>query len=193
MSVLAWMKSLLGHGLGRAADVSAAAQSAFDAGLAAFAGRDFAGAIAAFERAVAWDDGNADAHNNLGLAYLEAGRSADAADAFAVALELRPQFPQAHYNTALAALARDEVERAVTALRQAIRIWPDYAAAHNALGYLLSHRTGEFAEGAAHIRRALDLAPEDRDVRCNYSAILVQEGHAHDAIRVCDEIGRAHV
>jgi tetratricopeptide (TPR) repeat protein len=206
MSILAWLESLRVRAGVRAnqaeasADASAraqeelqrAARTAFDAGLAAYASGDFATAIACFNRALEYRHDDADAHNNLGLSYLGAGRSEDAADAFVLAIHYRPQFAQAFYNKALVALEEGELKEVTACLERAIELNPAFVAAYNTLGYVLTHRTGDFEAGAAHIRKALDLSPADPDVLCNYSAVLAQEGRTAEALAVCEKLLATH-
>lgn len=200
MTIPAWLVTLLPRAPSKAADVPASAQTApeaealraariaFDAGLKAYALKDFVAAIVSFERVLRYRHDDADAHNNLGLSCLGLGRGEDAMDAFVLAVHFRPHFPQALYNLALAAIVLGDFEQAVASLDQAIGLQPDYAAAHSTLGYLLSHQTGDFERGAAHIKRAFDLNPADPDVACNYSAVLVQEGHTGEALKICRQL-----
>src|SRR5471030_1239262 len=125
MSIRAWLESLLSRAGARAVplgapaaprvvlddDAQRAARAAFDAGLAAYAVKDFATAIACFERVLQFRHDDADAQNNLGLSYLELGRFEDAMDAFVLAIHFRPQFSQAFYHMALAALQRGDLEQ----------------------------------------------------------------------------------
>ncbi len=197
MSIPAWLKSLLPRSGARAgiattaappADREIAARAAFDAGLAAHSARDWGAAIVSFNRALEYRHDDADAHNNLGLCYLEADRYEDAVDSFVLATHFRPNFAQAFYNLGLAALKGRDFDKAVRCLERAIEIKPALAAAHNTLGYVLTHQTGDFERGAAHIRRALELTPADPDILCNYGAVLAQEGRAEEALAVCDAL-----
>ena len=83
-------------------------------------------------------------------------------------------------------------DAAVRSFERAIELKPEVAAPHNTLGYVLTHQTGDFERGAAHIRKALALAPSDPDTLCNYSAVLTQEGRAAEARAVCDELLADH-
>jgi tetratricopeptide (TPR) repeat protein len=200
MSILEWLETLLPRGGARpgvapaspCAVPEADTRGAFDAGLAAYASRDYATASECFSRVIALRHDDADAHNNLGLSQLGAGNGEDALDSFVLAIHFRPGFAQAFYNMALAAHQLGDLGQAVANLEQAIELQADFATAHNMLGYVLSHEAGEFERGAAHIRRALELAPADADVRCNYSSILTQEGRATEALAICDELLAAH-
>src|SRR3954471_4711923 len=133
----------------------AQARAAFDAGLAAYAAKDFTAAMDAFTQALEHRHDYVEAHNNLGLSYIALGRFEDAVDEFVLAIHFRPEFAQAHYNLALAELERRAFASAVRSLERAIEVAPAYAAAHNALGYVLTHQTGDFDRGASHIREAL--------------------------------------
>ena len=164
----------------------------FDTGIAAYAAGDFVTAVACFNRVIEARHDDADAHNHLGLSYLALGNHADAADAFVMAVHFRPQFPPAFYNMALAALGLGDPAQAITSLERAIELQPDYATAHSTLGYVLGHQLGEFELGAAHIRTAMELNPEDPDILCNYSAVLIQEGQAEDALSICCDLLAAH-
>ncbi|MEO8442869.1 MAG: tetratricopeptide repeat protein, partial [Betaproteobacteria bacterium] len=175
-----------------AVDPHAAARAVFDAGLAAYAARDMAAAIDCFNRVLGFRHDHADAHNNLGLCYLETGRREDAVDAFVLATHFKPDFPQAFYHLALAALQERNLTEAVRCLERAIGLNPEFAAAYNTLGYVLTHQTGDFEQGAAHIRKALALKPADPDILCNYCAVLAQEGRAEEALKVCDELLAKH-
>lgn len=204
MSMLAWLESLLpgsdarsgaastGVSPAPAVDAQTEARTAFDAGLAAYAAADFATAIACFTRAIEHRHDDADAHNNLGMSHLRAGRSDDAMDAFVLATHFRPHFPQAFYNMALVALQRRDFDEVVRCLERALGLDPAFVAAHNTLGYVLTHQTGDFERGAAHIRKALAITPADPDVLCNYSAVLAQEGRAADALEVCQGLLASH-
>jgi Flp pilus assembly protein TadD len=208
MSILDWLETLLPRGGARSrnapagvpalrhaapdADARDAWRAAFDTGLAAVTSRDFATAIECFSRVIEQRHDDADAHNNLGLSHLGLGSSEDAMDSFVLAIHFRPHFPQAFYNMALAADLLGDRGQVVASLERAIELKPDFAAAHSMLGYVLSHEVGEFERGAAHIRQALELDPADPDVRCNYSAVLTQEGRAEEALAICHELLAVH-
>ena len=164
-----------------------AARAAFDAGTSAFRAKDYAAAVECFKTVVELRHDDADAHNYLGLSYLEQGNHEDAADCFLLALHYHPQFPPALYNLALVALRRADLDEAVACLERAIAQMPDYAAAHNNLGYVLCRELGDFERGAEHIRVALRLVPDDSEALCNYSMVLIQEGRSEDALTICDQ------
>lgn len=63
--------------------------------------RDYRSEVALWESSVRLSPGNARARNNLGLAYQEAGRAADARREFSEALRLRPDYLKAAVNLQL--------------------------------------------------------------------------------------------
>ena len=118
----------------------------------------FEGALPAFERSLALDSLNAEAHHQYGQALMALGRYPDAVAAYERALELDPARPMT-----LVPLAAIAVQRADTAA--ALR-WADSAVAVTRLvpapyalavrGHL-ALRTGDAARALDDARRALDL------------------------------------
>jgi hypothetical protein len=80
----------------------------------------------------------------------------------------------------------------VAYFEQAISLNPDLAYARNNLGYTLFNDLGEHERGAAHIEAALQLRPQDPDIQCNYSMVLVHRGLLDAALALCDELLAAH-
>ncbi len=201
MNILARLAALLGRDVPPAAvppglpdsarpdaEQESAAHAAFEAGKAAFWRKNYGTAVSCFAAAIRIRHDDAEYHNYLGLSYLEQGDYENAADCFALAIHFRPRFPQAYHNLALAAQHRGDFALAVTSLEQALGLKPDFTGAHNNIGYLLVRELGELTRGAAHVRAALKLAPDDWDVLCNYSMVLIQEGRSDEALAACERI-----
>src|SRR5205085_305442 len=91
-------------------------------------------ALAAFDRAVALDPANAEAHANRGVALSDLGRPVEAVTAYEAALAIRPDFLEALNGLGIAL--------------EALGLEPDHADAHwnRALQLLLR---GDYAEGWA--------------------------------------------
>ncbi len=208
MSILSWLTGLLRRGGAGQRPAPAAvealpivvpdeekartARAASEAGKAAFGTKDYATAINCFKTVIELRHDDADAHNYLGVSYLEQGGYEDAADCFTLAIHHRPLFPQAFHNMALVAQHHGDLEQAVACLEKAVAMKPDFAGAHSTLGYLLSNQLGDFERGAEHIRAALRLSPADPDVLCNYSMVLTEEGRLEEALAICDRLLAAH-
>ena len=79
-----------------------------------------------------------EAHNNLGLALIQSGRSkGDAVASLQRAVELRPDYREAHYNLAHA-LSAGEPHAAVREFREALRLHADWPEALRDLALLLA-------------------------------------------------------
>lgn len=116
-------------------------------------------AITSFTRAISHRPHFPEAHNNLGYALAQEGKTAEAMAFYHRALELKPDYADAQNNlgTALAELGR--VEEAISCYRQAIALNPSYAAAHNNLGVGLA-RIGRIEEALASFREAVRIWPQ---------------------------------
>ncbi len=71
-------------------------------------------AMAHYDRALALNPKDANAHNNLGVALAALGRIADAIVRHEHALDLDPENARAHYNLGLALTAQGRTDEAVT-------------------------------------------------------------------------------
>lgn len=77
---------------------------------------------------------------------------------------------------------RDEARRVGRAALTAVG---DTAPIHSLLGRLACEQ-GDFADGIAHLRSALDIAPDDIPTRCDLVAALIQTGDLDGAFEACD-------
>ncbi len=94
------------------------------------------------EQALEIAPGNAEVHNNLGLALAAEGRIDEAMAHYRKVLESRPDDALTHNNlgNALAGLGR--FDEAATHYRHALKVQPNLATAHNNLGGVLMRRAG---------------------------------------------------
>ncbi|MDJ0789597.1 MAG: tetratricopeptide repeat protein [Myxococcota bacterium] len=96
----------------------------------------------------------------LARAYADAGRAAEAADAFAGFRARWPdRQPTASRRQGRALVEAGRAEEAVSVLEEAVAAHPDDAAAHLYLG-LAWLRTGDGARAASAFERSVELAPE---------------------------------
>lgn len=169
-------------------DGPACAEKLFDAGRAACLAGDFDTAVRHLNATLEVRHDHAQAHYFLGLAHLNQNLPEDAADCFLLALHFRPDYPEVLHQLGLVARRQRNYREAVEYFEQAIALNPDIAYAHNNLGYTLLNDLGEHDRGAAHIEAALRLQPQDPDIRCNYSMVLVHRGLPDAALAWCDEL-----
>ncbi len=93
-----------------------------------------------FERALAVTEGNWIAHNNLGLALLEAGQTEPARAHFEAALRAHPRFPNARYNLGLAQELAGDPDAAEQSYRTFLAAQPQSTAALQRLAALARAR-----------------------------------------------------
>lgn len=121
------------------------------------------------------------ARNNLGYAFLQTGRVAEAANQFQAALAIWPDYPDAHYNLGIALLRQGRVDEAIPQFQTALALRPDYAEADNNLGDALLQK-GQTDEAVAHYQRALQLRPDYAEAHYNLGIVLLQKGQMNEAI-----------
>ena len=169
-------------------DGSDPAGALFEAGRAAYLAGNYDGAMRDLNATLNIRHDHAHAHYYLGLSHLNQNCFEDAADCFLMATHFRPDFPEALHQLGLVARRRRDYDRAVAYFEKTLELSPDHAYAHSNLGYTLCNDLGEHERGAAHIEAALRLRPQDPDIRCNYSMVLVHRGLLDAALALCDEL-----
>ncbi|MBI4662156.1 MAG: tetratricopeptide repeat protein [Verrucomicrobia bacterium] len=119
-------------------------------------------------------------HYNLGSAYLQSARLAEAVASFQRALALQPSFPSAlnSLGQALAGLGR--LDEAVASVRRAIALKPDFANAYNSLGNICRDR-GQTGEAIDAYRKAVALKPDFAEALNNLGNALIVLGRFDDA------------
>ena len=120
-------------------------------------------AIPHFEKAVALDPANGDAHANLGRAYAAGQRFDQAIPHYEKALERNPGSAELHSQLGYALANRSRVAEAIPHLERALQISPDLVEARYYLGEALMIN-GQRAQALAHWRQALRQAPDNLPV-----------------------------
>jgi len=106
------------------------------------------------------DPRDATAHTELGRLKLIRGQSADAAEHFRTALEIKPTSDQAHYYLGLLFRQQRKPGEARSEFENALRLNPDNFKAHGNLGVIFAEQ-GDAALAEAHFRSALRINPDD--------------------------------
>jgi tetratricopeptide (TPR) repeat protein len=112
---------------------------------------DREGAVAAYKRALAIDDGHADAHINLGRIFHERGDLINGVRHYQRAVELRPDDGVAAFNLGVALEDQERLDEAVSAYLTAVHCDPRAADAHYNLAGLYE-RLGDRAGAIRHLR-----------------------------------------
>jgi tetratricopeptide (TPR) repeat protein len=143
----------------------------------------FEPAVVLFKEALRINPELAEAHAQIGAAYL-AGNEIDQSEThLRRALELDPGLADAHYNLGLAAHRRREYSQAVTHFENAVEIRAGHYNARLGLGTDLP-RLGRGSEAVTHLRVALDLRPDDPRPYDRLAQALAEVGRLDDAVEL---------
>jgi len=140
---------------------------------------DYRSAVAIWTNTVAKAPRNARAHNNLALAWQEAGDGARAHAHYARAVELQPDYVSAHYNWGVALLEQGAAADAVTQLEAAVRLAPEHVDARVNLGTALV-RAQRAGEAVAVLEAALRVRPAG-DIHYNLGVAFLALGRRAEA------------
>ncbi len=120
----------------------------------------------------------------------QAGRAADAAQAFAAAARLLPRESQGHANLGVALRRQGHAAAALAAYRRALALGADDAALHSNLGNAL-RALGRLDEAEAALRRAVALAPEARSYAYNLALVLRDRRRHGEALAMLEALAAA--
>ena len=132
-------------------------------------------------RAVALDDADAGAHNDLGNVLQAAGRLDSAIAAYRRAVALDTERAEAHANLGQALRVKGDLDGAAEALSRAAELRPDHAGTWLRIG-LVHHAKGDL-DGAAHaFRRALAIEPDLAEAYFALANVLYAQGRLDEAL-----------
>ena len=143
--------------------------------------RQFEAAVAAWRQAIVLNPEDPRAHNNLGAALAEIGKTDEALAEYRQSLELNDQSSQAHNNLGSALAQQGKLDEALAQFEKAVELNPDNGRAHVNLGGALSEK-GRSEEALEHLRKGADLEPKFADGQNNLGAALARAGALDEAI-----------
>lgn len=115
-------------------------------------------AIAAFNRAIEFDDSDPKPYNDIGYIHLMQNRLKDAEQSLLASLSKNPQYPFAHINLGLLYEKGADFESAEKEYKKAIRLNPNIAEAHNNLANIYE-KTNRRPQAIEEYKRAIKLNP----------------------------------
>ena len=137
--------------------------------------------VALFEHALAVTRNNYLAHGNLGQAFAEQGRFAEAIPHYQEALRLAPDDTVVRRNLGAALDQQGRIPEALEYLTEAVRLNPHDAKAHSNLGSVLS-KLETPADFVSEFTTALRLDPYSQKAHNNLGEALIRHGRAAEAI-----------
>ena len=146
----------------------------------------FEAAMAAMERAMELNPEHATlAHFEIGMSLLNTQRHAEAADAFAQSVALKPELGSGWINIAIACCLCDRYEQAADAARRAITLMPQNAESHVQLSNALL-RLGRKDEARAAAEEAIRVDPNAASGHHALGSVLLETNEPAKAIESLD-------
>ncbi len=142
-----------------------------------------------FEHALAVTTGNWMAHDILGRALDDSGRTTEAIAHYKAALAIKPDYGSALVNLGTAFMKLGNDAAAAEQFERAVRVRPDSAVAHlGAAGAWAG--AGRPDAALAHYREALRLVPNSAETHDAMGALLSRQGRTAEAIEHFEEAVR---
>ena len=143
-------------------------------------------AVALLRRAVALDDRDSGAHNDLGNVLQAAGHIEEAIAAYRRAVEIDPARAETHFNLGHALRGKGDLDGAEAAYGRAVALRPDHAGTVLQIG-LVRHAKGDLDRATREFRRAIEIDPEDAEARFALGNALHAAGRLDDALRAYEQ------
>jgi tetratricopeptide (TPR) repeat protein len=134
-----------------------------------------------WRRALVCTENDIFAHNSLGSALFQKGRTGEAIGQYHAALLLKPDYADALNNLGAALLRQGKIEEAGTQFQLAVKFKPGDASARNNLGGVLLHQ-GKFEEAIVQFQQALQSKPGNAGAHINLGSALFQTGRIDEGI-----------
>jgi tetratricopeptide (TPR) repeat protein len=143
--------------------------------------------VTLFEHTLAVTSDNLVIEYNLGHAFGEEKKYAEAREHFAAALRIDPDFPDALINMGMTLASEGNPDEAIGYFDRALKVVPESGKAHTQIA-LARVGQGRPDDALREFRRAVELAPGDAEAHDNLGLMLARQGKADEAMR---EIGEA--
>jgi tetratricopeptide (TPR) repeat protein len=144
--------------------------------------RHWKNSVTLFQQVLKVTSKNYLAHNNLGAALYEQGKTKEAIAHYTRALEIKPHYWMAHNNLGTALADQGKIKEAIVHFNEALKISPNNAGIHNNYGTVLAQQ-GKIDEALSHLSRALQIRPDFAELYNNLGNILGEQGMVDEAIK----------
>ena len=178
------------------AKAAASGTQEFQEGVAAYNARDFAGAAAKFEAAIARNPAVAPLHVNLALAYLAMKRNAEALASLEKAVALAPADPAIQFQLGSVYVDQQAYDKAIAALEKGLSLKGDLtdplaADAASTLGAVYFAQ-GKVTDAEAQFQRVLTAAPRHAGATLGMAKVQFSKGDAAKALELFDRVVAEH-
>lgn len=179
------------------AKAAAGGSREFQEGVAAYNARDFAGAAAKFEAAIAQNPTVAPLHVNLALAYLGMKRNAEAVASLEKAASLAPADPAIQFQLGSVYVDLQAYDKAAAALEKGLASKPNLATdalaldAASTLGAVYFAQ-GKVPEAEAQFQRVLAAKPRAAGATLGMAKVHFSRGEVDKALTLFDQVVADH-
>ena len=139
-------------------------------------------AVALLRRAVALDEGDSGAHNDLGNALQVAGHIDGAIAAYRRAIGIDSAKAETHFNLGHALRGKGDLDGAAAAYERAAQLRPDHAGTMLQIG-LVDHAKGDLDRAERAFHRAIAIDPENAEAHFALGNALYASGSLDNALR----------
>ena len=133
-----------------------------------------------------WEPRSAKMHNNLGMAYADAGRWEDAVRAYRAAIALSDEYPQTHHNLGNVLLQRGEQVAAAAEFRRTVTMRPDFYQSWMALG-ALALQGRRFIEAEEAFAAAVRAYPYEPHAYLGLAQARLAQGNTPEALHAIQD------
>jgi len=153
----------------------------FNSGVDLYHQRDYARAIQAYQKVIEIDPGYAEAYNNLGIIYQDAGDFDRALSAYQKAIEINPRYEKALNNLGVLLYLKGRYEESIRAFQKALALNANNIESHINLGILFK-KQGQVDQAIESYHRALAINPLHGEAHYNMGLLHEQLGNMEMAI-----------
>ena len=138
-------------------------------------------AVTLLRRAIALDDTDPGAHNDLGNILQAHGHLEDAVTSYRRAVALEPEKAETRFNLGNALRAMGDTDSALTTYEKAVELRPNYYSALVQIG-LVHHARGNLVMAAAMFRKVIKKEPKNAEAHYALANTLYATGQLDQAI-----------
>lgn len=133
------------------------------------------------QKAAEFMPNDAEAHYNLGEAFMRLGRLNEAEAGYRRVLQIRPDIIGAHVNLGMILYELGLLNEAEASYRRALQIKPDLTEAHYNLG-ILFRKQGRWGEAETSYRQVIQNKPDFTDAYISLGDTLKEQGRLDEAL-----------